>query len=117
MLYLWCGSLSPLFGKSQMSTFENFFVDDKELRREVYNPYFEHSAHEDTCKMILENFGLDPEIARIINGHVPVKAKEGESPVKANGKLFVIDGGLAKAYQKRTGINGYTLIFNSHRCV
>ncbi|NMB28889.1 MAG: fructose-1,6-bisphosphatase [Clostridiaceae bacterium] len=114
MLYLWCGSLSPLFGKSQMSTFENFFVDDKELRREVYNPYFEHSAHENTCKMILENFGLDPEIARIINGHVPVKAKEGESPVKANGKLFVIDGGLAKAYQKRTGINGYTLIFNSH---
>ena len=114
MLYLWCGSLSPLFGKSQMSTFENFFVEDKELRREVYNPYFEHSANEDTCKMILENFGLDPETSRIINGHVPVKAKEGESPVKANGKLFVIDGGLAKAYQRRTGINGYTLIFNSH---
>ncbi len=114
MLYLWCGSLSPLFGKSQMSTFENFFVDDALLRREEYNPYYEFSVHEDTCKMILENFGLDPETSRIINGHVPVKTKDGERPIKANGKLFVIDGGLAKAYQRKTGINGYTLIFNSH---
>lgn len=114
MLYLWCGALSPLYGKSQMSTFENFFVADPLVRRETYNPYYEFSQHEDTCKKILENFGLDPVTSRIVNGHVPVKSKDGERPIKANGKLFVIDGGLAKAYQQRTGINGYTLIFNSH---
>lgn len=110
--YLWCGSESPMFGKSQMSTFENFFVEDKAIREEIYDPYYTFSSQEETCKMILADFGLNPDNSRIINGHVPVKS--GETPVKANGRLYVIDGGLAKAYQKRTGINGYTLIFNSH---
>ncbi|MGI6156918.1 MAG: fructose-1,6-bisphosphatase [Saccharofermentanales bacterium] len=114
MWYLWCGPDSPMFGKSKMATFERLFTDDSELHREMYNPYYQYIVHEDTCKMILENFGMDPERSRIINGHVPVKIKDGERPVKANGKLFVIDGGLAKAYQQKTGINGYTLFFNSH---
>ncbi|HHU07037.1 MAG TPA: fructose-1,6-bisphosphatase [Clostridiaceae bacterium] len=114
MWYLWCGPKSPLFGKSQMSTFENFFLEDKNIREEHYNPYFQLAQREDIARQILTEFGLDADKAHIINGHVPVKIKDGESPVKANGKLYVIDGGIAKAYQPKTGIAGYTLIFNSH---
>ncbi len=112
--YLWCGPISPLFGKSQMSTFENFFIADKAVRKEKYNPYYRLAENEETARRIIAEFGLDPDKARIINGHVPVKIKDGEIPVKASGKLYVIDGGIAKAYQPKTGIAGYTLIFNSH---
>lgn len=114
MWYLWCGPKSPMFGKSQMATFENYFVADKAVRKEVYNAYYQLSDNEEVCDRIFAEFGLNPQISHIINGHVPVKIKDGETPVKANGKLFVIDGGISKAYQPKTGINGYTLIFNSH---
>lgn len=114
MWYLWCGPKSPLFGKSKMATFENYFVDDAALRKEVYNPYFRLTEKESVCDAVLAEFGLEGPHAHIINGHVPVKSKHGEKPVKANGKLFVIDGGISKAYQPKTGIAGYTLIFNSH---
>lgn len=114
MWYLWCGPKSPMFGKSKIATYENYFVDDKALRKEVYNPYYSLSEREDICDKILFEFGLHNVHAHIINGHVPVKIKDGERPVKANGKLFVIDGGISKAYQPKTGIAGYTLIFNSH---
>lgn len=114
LYYLWCGKKSPMFGKSQMSTFENYFVGVKEISKEYYNPYFKLSEKEAICDKILAEFGLPEEGSHIVNGHVPVKIKDGESPMKANGKLFVIDGGIAKAYQKATGIAGYTMIFNSH---
>ena len=113
--YLWCGAESPLFGKDKMATFESFLVDEPALKKENYNPYYRHSTSVRTAVRILEEFGLDGEHGHIINGHVPVKVSKGEMPVKANGKLFVIDGGISKAYQKKTGIAGYTLIFNSHR--
>lgn len=112
--YLWCGELSPLFGKDVMRTFERYFIDDKSTHEEHKNPYYTFINQEETCNMILSEFGLNPKISHIINGHVPVKVKKGESPVKANGKLFVIDGGFARAYQKTTGIAGYTLIYNSY---
>lgn len=115
--YLWCGENSPLFGKKKMTTFERYFVEDKETHKEVSNPFYSLRNNEDTCRLILENFGLNPDQGRIVNGHVPVKVSKGESPIKANGKLFVIDGGFAKAYQKVTGIAGYTLIYNSHGLV
>jgi fructose-1,6-bisphosphatase-3 len=113
MWYLWCGEKSPLFGKKRMTTFERYFVDDKTTHVEEKNPYFDLREQEDVLRHIFEDFGLKYETAHIINGHVPVKVKKGESPVKANGKVFVIDGGFAKAYQKETGIAGYTLIYNS----
>lgn len=112
--YLSFGPFSPLFGKNKMSTFERYFTNDKELQQEVKNPYYRHIDNEKICIKILLEFGLDPGNSHIINGHVPVKIKKGESPIKANGKLFVIDGGLSKAYQPETGIAGYTLIYNSH---
>lgn len=115
--YLWCGENSPLFGKKKMATFERYFLDDKETHKEERCPYYYLRNDESVCNMILENFGMDPENSHIINGHVPVKVVKGESPIKANGKLFVIDGGFAKAYQKETGIAGYTLIYNSHGLV
>lgn len=115
--YLWCGMDSPLFGKRKMTTFERYFIDDKETHKEVRDPYYEFRNYEDTCCMILEDFGMNAEVSHIINGHVPVKVKKGESPIKAGGKLFVIDGGFARAYQKETGIAGYTLIYNSHGLV
>ena len=115
--YLWCGEESPLFGKKKMTTFERYFIDDKETHKEVKNPYYELRNDETICKEVLKNFGLDPENSHIINGHVPVKVSKGENPIKANGRLFVIDGGFAKAYQKETGIAGYTLIYNSHGLV
>ena len=113
MWYLWLGSKSPLFGKDQMTTFERCFVADKATHKEYTVPYYRHIKNRETCEMILKEFGLDPETSHILNGHVPVKIKDGESPVKGEGKLFVIDGGMSKAYQKQTGIAGYTFIFNS----
>ncbi len=112
--YLWCGSQSPLFGKNKMATFEQYYIDDKKLKVEKYNPYYELSKKEEICDKILNEFGLGGKNSHIINGHVPVKIKDGESPIKGNGKLFVIDGGISKAYQSKTGIAGYTLIYNSH---
>ena len=111
--YLWCGANSPLFGKKKMATFENYFIADKEIQKEEQNPYYKWRDDESTCKRILIEFGLDPATSRIINGHVPVKVKVGEVPIKANGKLITIDGGFSRAYQKETGIAGYTLISNS----
>ncbi|MDO5695397.1 MAG: fructose-1,6-bisphosphatase [Eubacteriales bacterium] len=116
MWYLWAGPVSPMFGKSKIAMFEQKFIDDKSVRKEVMNPYFELTYKEETCKKIFREFNINPEIGHIINGHVPVKMKDGQQPVRANGRLFVIDGGLAKAYQTRTGMAGYTLIFNS-RCI
>ena len=114
MWYLWNGAKSPVFGKDKNRSFEHYFIEDPEVMRETMNPYYQLSEKEDCCRKILKEFGLSPEEGHIINGHVPVKLKDGETPVKAGGKLFVIDGGLSKAYQSKTGIAGYTLIFNSH---
>jgi fructose-1,6-bisphosphatase-3 len=114
MWYLWCGKNSPLYGKEKMAAFERCFTADKSLYTEVFNPYYELSDNPDICVKILKEFNLDSNTAHIINGHVPVKIKDGESPVKAGGKLFVIDGGISKAYQSKTGIAGYTLIYDSH---
>lgn len=113
MWYLWCGPKSPVYGKDNMATFEGYFVADKTVAKETMNPYYKLSTKEEFCDKILKEFGLPVEGSHIINGHVPVKLKDGESPVKGNGKLFVIDGGLSKSYQPKTGIAGYTLIFNS----
>lgn len=97
-----------------MKTFERYFIDDKITHEEKKNPYYKYYNEESVCRKILEEFGLNPNISHIINGHVPVKTIKGEKPVKANGKLFIIDGGFSKAYQKETGIAGYTLISNSY---
>lgn len=113
MWYLWLGSKSPLFGKDQMTTFERCFIADKATHKEHTVPYYKLINDKEICKKILAEFGLDPERSHILNGHVPVKIKDGESPVKGGGKLIVIDGGMSKAYQKQTGIAGYTFIFNS----
>jgi fructose-1,6-bisphosphatase-3 len=114
MWYLWSGSRSPLFGKDKMATFERYFIAAKETHKESANPYYRFRDQGETARQILEEFDLDPETAHIINGHVPVAVKKGESPIKAGGKLLVIDGGFSKAYQSKTGIAGYTLIFNSY---
>ena len=113
--FLWCGRYSPVYGKNKMTTFERYFIDDESTHTEIKDPYYEQSKQLSVCKKILTEFGIDPDsFSHIINGHVPVKIKKGESPVKADGKLLVIDGGLSRAYQSQTGIAGYTLIFNSH---
>lgn len=112
--YLWCGPKSPLFGKDKMCFFESYYLENKSLRKERYNSYYTFSESVEVCDRILGMFGIDEDNGHIINGHVPVKIKNGESPVKAGGKLFVIDGGISKAYQKATGIAGYTLIYDSH---
>jgi fructose-1,6-bisphosphatase-3 len=114
MWYLWGGARSPLFGKNKMATFERAFVRDKETHTELQNPYYAFRDDETVIARIFAEFGLDAANGRIINGHVPVKVRAGQSPIKAGGKLLIIDGGLAKAYQKVTGIAGYTLIANSH---
>jgi fructose-1,6-bisphosphatase-3 len=114
MWYLWSGAQSPIFGKDKMATFERYFIADPAVHKEERNDYYEFRDQEDTARNILENFGLDPDTGHIINGHVPVKVKKGENPVKAGGKLIVIDGGFSKAYQQQTGIAGYTLVFNSY---
>lgn len=113
MWYLWCGKDAPTFDKSKMATFERYFVAEKELHKEVKGNYYTLRDKEEICDMILEEFGVNSKYAHIINGHVPVKIKKGEDPLKANGKLLVIDGGFSRAYQPETGIAGYTLIFNS----
>lgn len=115
--YLWCGPQSPLFGKDVMASFERFFIVENEPHKETKMPYFILQEREDICIKILIEFGLDPGKSHIINGHVPIKFIEGESPIKANGKLIVIDGGMCKAYRNQTGIAGYTLIHNSHGLV
>ena len=117
MWYLWCGKDSPFFGKDRMTTFEQYFVDNKEVQKEHKIPYYKYITDEEFCKKVLRDFGISEEYSHIINGHVPVKAKDGESPVKAGGKLIVIDGGFAKAYQSTTGIAGYTLTYNSNGLV
>ena len=114
MWYLWCGAKSPVFGKAKMTTFEHYFVEDAATHKEMMNPYYKLCEKVEVCDQILKEFGLKTEGSHIINGHVPVKLKDGEKPVKAGGKLFVIDGGLSKSYQSTTGIAGYTLISNSH---
>lgn len=114
MWYLWCGPKSPLFGKEKAATFERYFVEDKEMHKERKNPYFTLIENEEICNKILKEFGLEGKNSHIINGHIPVKEKDGESPIKANGKLLVIDGGFAKSYRGQTGRAGYTLTYNSY---
>ncbi len=113
MWYLWLSSKSPLFGKDQMTTFERCFVADKATHKEHTVPYYKLINRKEICEKILLEFGLDPKDSIILNGHVPVKIKDGESPVKGEGKLIVIDGGMSKAYRKQTGIAGTRCIFNS----
>ena len=113
MWYLWLGGDSPLFGKEKMTTFERLFIADKSTHKEPTRPYYRLINERSTCEKIIKEFGLDPHSAKILNGHVPVKIKDGESPIKGGGLLYVIDGGISKAYQKQTGIAGYTFIFNS----
>lgn len=111
--YMWCGPMSPLFGKDKITTFEHSFIEDPETHKEKFDPYYSLSKDEAYADKIMEEFDVDPESGHIINGHVPVKTIKGEKPVRANGKVFVIDGGISKAYHSRTGIAGYTLIYNS----
>ena len=113
MWYLWLGGDSPLFGKEKMTTFERLFIADKTTHKEFTRPYYKLIKQRESCEKIIREFGLDPSNAKILNGHVPVKIKDGESPIKGGGLLYVIDGGISKAYQKQTGIAGYTFIFNS----
>lgn len=114
MWYIWLHKNSPLFGKDKMATFERYFVKDKETHVERKNPYYQLLEQEHIVDSILHEFGLDAKESHIVNGHVPVKSKKGEKPVKCNGKVLVIDGGFSKAYQKETGIAGYTLTYNSY---
>lgn len=113
MWYLWCGPDSPLFGKNRMATFERYFIADKSTHTEGKGNYYDLIDDPAMCDRILKEFGLPTEGSHIINGHVPVKTIKGENPVKADGKLLVIDGGFAKAYQSTTGIAGYTLVYHS----
>lgn len=113
--YLWCGPVSPPFDKNRMATFERYLLTDKEVQNEEKGFYYVLKNRKDICDMILREFGIeDTEHAHIINGHIPVKTIKGENPIKAEGKLLVIDGGYSKAYQKETGIGGYTLVYNSY---
>ncbi|MEG0108122.1 MAG: fructose-1,6-bisphosphatase [Lachnospiraceae bacterium] len=114
MWYIWLHPNSPLFGKDKMATFERYLIKDKETHVEKKSPYYYLLENEAVVDSILKEFGLPTEGAHIINGHVPVKSKNGENPIKCNGKVLVIDGGFSKAYQKETGIAGYTLIYNSY---
>ena len=108
------GELSPLFGKDKMTTFERVYIDDKKWHHEQKNSYYKLCQQKQWCEKLLRDFGIEGEHCHIINGHVPVKEIDGENPIKAEGKLLVIDGGFCKAYHKTTGIAGYTLIYNSH---
>ena len=114
MWYIWLNPNSPLFGKNKMATFERYFLAEKETHVEKKNPYYYLLEKEEVIDNIMREFGLCPDEAHVVNGHVPVKCKNGESPIKCNGKVLVIDGGFSKAYQKETGIAGYTLIYNSY---
>ncbi len=111
--YLWCGPDSPLFDKSKMATFERYFIEDKETHAEHKGNYFKLRDDEKICEQIMDAFGVTGPNRHIINGHVPVKVGAGENPIKAGGKLMVIDGGFAQAYHKQTGIAGYTLVYHS----
>ena len=111
--YLWCGAKSPLFGRSAMTTFERLYIADPAAHREIKDPYYKHIAALDTAERILREFGLAGAGCHIVNGHVPVRAIEGESPIKGGGRLIIIDGGFCRAYHQRTGIAGYTLVYNS----
>ena len=114
MWYIWLSENSPLFGKDKMATFERYFLAEKETHKEKKNPYYLLLEDEKVICHILKEFGLENKDAHIINGHVPVKCKDGEKPIKCGGKVLVIDGGFSRAYQKETGIAGYTLIYNSY---
>ena len=112
--YLWAGPNSPVFGKDKMTTFERYFVDDPATHKEKKNAYYSMLNNEEIINKIFDEFGLDKNRSHIVNGHVPVEQKKGESPIKCGGKLLIIDGGFSKAYQGKTGIAGYTLVANSH---
>lgn len=112
--YIWAGPNSPVFGKDKMTTFERYFIEDKEAHKETKNAYYSMLDQEEILNRILTEFGLDIKKSHIINGHVPVELKKGETPIKCDGKLLIIDGGFSKAYQSKTGIAGYTLVANSH---
>ncbi len=112
--YIWAGPNSPVFGKDKMATFERYLVEDKELHKETKNAYYRLLDSEMVVNRILQEFGLDETHSHIVNGHVPVERKKGETPIHCGGKLLVIDGGFSKAYQDKTGIAGYTLVVNSH---
>lgn len=112
--YLWCGPVSPPFDKNRMATFERYFLSDKEAQKEQKGWYNIHKNNKEICEKILKEFGVEGEPSHIINGHIPVKTTKGESPIKAGGRLLVIDGGYSKPYQAETGIAGYTLIYNSY---
>ena len=114
MWYIWLNPNSPLFGKDKMATFERYFLAEEETHVEKKNPYYKYLENEEVINSIIREFGLSTKESYIVNGHVPVKRKNGESPIKCNGKVLVIDGGFSKAYQQETGIAGYTLIYNSH---
>lgn len=115
MWFLWCSYNSPLFGKDKAATFERYFIDDKETHVELKNPYYSLVENKDVCEKILKEFDvIDDGESHIINGHVPVKEKKGESPIRADGKFLVIDGGFAKSYREQTGRAGYVLSYNSH---
>lgn len=112
--YCWRGPLSPLFGKNKMTTFERYFIEEPETHKEVENEYFSYRNSKKICQLLLEEFGLEAKVSRIVNGHTPVKTGKGESPIRGEGLLFVIDGGLCEAYQKKTGTAGYSLLNNSY---
>ena len=112
--YIWAGPNSPVFGKDKMATFERYFIADKETHKEIKNSYYSLLGNEEFLNKILAEFGLSTRNSHIINGHVPVELKKGESPIKCDGKLLIIDGGFSKAYQSKTGIAGYTLVADSH---
>lgn len=112
--YIWAGPNSPVFGKDKMATFERYFISEPETHKETKNSYYSLLDREDVLNHILEEFGLDTNKSHIINGHVPVELKKGETPIKCDGKLLIIDGGFSKAYQSKTGIAGYTLVASSH---
>jgi len=114
LYYIWAGPSSPVYGKDKMTTFERYFIEDKATHKEIKNPYYKLYDTESVIDSIFEEFGLGYEKSHIINGHVPVELKKGETPIKCGGKLLVIDGGFSKAYQDKTGIAGYTLVCNSH---
>lgn len=111
--YLWCGTDSPLFDKSRMTTFERYFLSEPAAHHEEKGAYYQLREDPNVCRLILDDFGVEGETRHIINGHVPVHASQGENPIKADGMLMVIDGGFSKAYHKTTGIAGYTLVYHS----
>jgi len=114
MWFLWCSKNSPVYGKERMTTFERYFIEDKSIQDEPKDYYYSMLGKEEFAVNILKEFGLEGPESHIINGHVPVRTKKGESPIKCKGKLLIIDGGFSKVYQAKTGIAGYTLIYNSY---